>query len=106
MNDVKIYRLLSGEEVIGYVEKEMDGYVILGKPHAMVLQANEQGKPVLMFAPIMISTMTEGNAKLYFSAVAFEPVKVPDPIEKGFRNQTSLIQQPTPQDKSLILGSR
>jgi hypothetical protein len=104
--DVKIYRLLSGEEVIGYVEKEMTGYVILGKPHVMVLQQNQEGKPVLMFAPLMICTMSEGSAKLYFSAISAEPVKVPEPIEKGFRNQTSLIQQVTPQDKSLILGAK
>lgn len=103
--DVKVYRLLSGEEIIGYIKREMEDHVVLAKPHAMVLQQHpETGKPVLMFAPIMISTMSEGEAKIYRTAIAIEPVKVPDQIEKGFMNQTSLIQQPTAEEKSSILS--
>lgn len=105
--EVVILKIFSGEELIGYLNKEMTDHIILGKPHVMVIQPRqEDGKPVLMFAPWMISTMSEGEAKIYRSAIAAEPVKVPEPIAKGFMQQTSSIQQPTAQEKSLILGAR
>jgi len=105
--EVKIYRLLSGEELIGYLKKEMEDHIILGKPHVMVIQQHpESGKSILMFAPWMVSTMSEGDAKVYRSAISAEPVKSPEPIVNGFIQQTSSIQQPTTQEKSLILGAR
>lgn len=108
MSEIKIYKLLSGEELIGYYDGKgtTEDYVTLDKVHVLAPQQTPDGKIVLMFAPWLISAMGEGKVKIYWTSISGEPHKVPDQLATGFRNQTSMIQQPTAQEKSAILVGR
>ena len=108
MTEIRIYKLLSGEEIIGYFKSATDRYVLLSKAHVIVPQQNEQGKIVILFAPWLIASIGgyDGDTELYWNAISGRQVKIPEQMERAFMEQTSGIKQPTAQEKSLILSGR
>lgn len=50
MSDVKIVRLVSGEDVIAYFEEDED-YVLLGSPMCVFFKRLQSGKSMMMMSP-------------------------------------------------------
>jgi hypothetical protein len=69
MNDVKVFKMINGEEIIGELFNWKDGLYELKNPAQIVLQRSEKGMGVAI-APYM--PYADGNVTLYKSAIASE----------------------------------
>jgi hypothetical protein len=83
--DTVSFKLSSGEEIIGRLEKEDDTYYTLKKP--MVLIANPEG---LGLAPFMFSVSPDSKFNLRTSSVSCVS-KTETEIAKQYTSQTSGI---------------
>lgn len=91
MADIKVYKLVSGEEIVGTVVESEQNFVSLEKVRAihLVPQGNNQFGVAMM--PYVTSD-PNGAIKIYAHAVSAEVVKVPADLEKTYMMQTSSIQ--------------
>ena len=69
MANVKVFKLLNGEELIGEVYSEFDGFIKLENPAQIMLQQTQNGVGVGL-APYM--PYVDGHLRLNKSAVAAE----------------------------------
>jgi hypothetical protein len=69
MNDVKVFKMINGEEIIGELFNWKAGEYELKNPAQIVLQRTEKGMGVAI-APYM--PYADGNVTLYKSAIAGE----------------------------------
>jgi hypothetical protein len=69
MNDVKVFKMINGEEIIAELFLWKDGLYELKNPAQIVLQRSDKGMGVAI-APYM--PYADGNVTLYKSAIAAE----------------------------------
>ena len=67
---VVVFKMISGEELIGEVFNDSESYVALKKPAQIMVQQNAQGQMGVGLAPYM--PYVEGNVRLYRNAIASE----------------------------------
>ena len=79
------FKLSSGEEIIGRLEKETDTYYTLKKPMVLIAQAEGLG-----LAPFMFSVSPDTKFNLRTSSVSCVS-KTEDEISKQYTSQTSGI---------------
>tara|TARA_Y100000034_G_C6589343_1_gene255947 strand:- start:113 stop:412 length:300 start_codon:yes stop_codon:yes gene_type:complete len=53
MNEVKVWRLLSGEEVVGIEESSNEKQVVIKKPYVIQLMQGPDGAPQMGMAPLL-----------------------------------------------------
>jgi hypothetical protein len=69
MNNIKVFKLISGEEIIGEVFNNFDQTLELKSPAAIVIQQTQQGVGVGLMPYMAYAT---GNVQLYKNAIASE----------------------------------
>ena len=67
MNEVKVFKMINGEEIIGEVLKENADYLEIKSPAQIILQRTDKGMGVAI-APYM--PYSDGNINLYNGAIA------------------------------------
>jgi hypothetical protein len=70
MSDVKVFKMINGEEIIAEVVKENVSYFELKNPANIMLQQTGNGQMGVGIAPYM--PYATGNVKLYVGAIASE----------------------------------
>ncbi len=86
---VKIFKLVTGEEVIANEESSGCDHIALGKPRVLHLVSTEQGQQAGL-APWII-TAPDASIKIRPDAVIGE-LSCPADVEKAYMQQTSSIQ--------------
>ena len=94
--DIIVVKLVSGEEVIGKLEKESDDFVELGNARSLMMQQGPDGQVGLGMVPFMPSadnptTEIESNVQIYRQFIMARPVTVPKPLEDAYIRSTSKI---------------
>lgn len=69
MDKIKVWMLISGEELIGEVFNDVDDYIEIKTPAVIIMQQTQQGIQMGMM-PSM--PYTEGSVKLFKRAIAKE----------------------------------
>jgi hypothetical protein len=69
MNNIKVFKLISGEEIIAEVFNQFDQYIELKSPATIVIQQTQQGVGVGLMPYMAYAT---GNVQLYKNAIASE----------------------------------
>lgn len=67
MNNIKVFKLISGEEIIGEVFNNFDQSIELKSPATIVIQQTQQGVGVGLMPYMAYAT---GNIHLYKNAIA------------------------------------
>ena len=98
MSDYKLYKLISGEEIIGKVEKEDDSNVVLSTVRLMTVQQHENGNPFVAMIPWMIGAPTSSIELSKSSIIGNLSGDVSSELEKGYIQQTTGIQMATTKD--------
>lgn len=92
MSEIKLYKLLSGQEIIGRVVEEGPGWVVLENVLAfrVVQQGPDQyGLDMVPHSPVL----PEHKWKYFTSAFMGEPAApLPDGLQKAYVQRTSSIQ--------------
>ena len=91
MSDVKLVKLVSGEEVMFKIKDETPSFYVAAKPIAMhvVPQGNEQyGLQLFPFSP----SNPEGDQTIFKSLIVAESVEVPDGLIKAYIQRTTGIE--------------
>ena len=94
--EVRVLKLVSGEEVIGKVEKNEDDFIVLGNARSLMMQQTGDGQVGLGMVPFMPSadnpaTDSESDVKIYKQFIMAEPIAVPSPLEDAYLRSTSKI---------------
>jgi hypothetical protein len=95
--NILVFKLTSGEEVIGSLVEDLDDDVIIGKARVLVMQQTHDGGIGLGMIPFMPSandpsTGMEKDVKIKKCFVMAEPVEVPKSLEDAYLKTTSNIQ--------------
>ena len=70
MNEVKVFKMINGEEIIGELFTWKDGTYEIKNPAQIMLQRSEKGGMGVAIAPYM--PYADGNVNLYKNAIAAE----------------------------------
>lgn len=99
--EIKLFKLLTSEEIVTRVVEENDEYFILEKPRLCAMQQGKDAEgnvgnylvllPWIMYATDP-NTKTEKDIKLYKRVIAGESVEVPIVMEKEYLSTISPIQ--------------
>jgi len=100
-DNIRLFKLVTSEEVVAKVISEKEGHYVLEKPRLCAMQQGkgEDGKignflvllPWIMYATDP-NTGTEKDIKLYKNVIAGEPIGLPLVMEKEYLSVTSTIQ--------------
>lgn len=95
MDEVKMFKLISGEEVIAkYNGPNTDGNHPIERPLAVIAQPNHQtGQVAVGFAPWIIGNNEIAETVLRDSILALDPYKAALELENGYRQAVSPIDQ-------------
>jgi len=96
MNDVRIFKLISGEEIIArYAGTNQDGNHLIEKPLAVIAQPNHQTQQVQIgFAPWCVGNDKITETVLRDCILALDPYEANPELEKGYMQTTSSIALP------------
>lgn len=97
--DVKVFKLLTGEELIAKVSANADGYWHLTKPLGIGIDHQQQR---LVFVPYMPYTSASEEIIIAASSLLFEPVTPIDSITNDYLEATGSVIAPR---KSIIRPS-
>lgn len=86
--DIKSFKLITGEEIIGKVKDGDETTVIVQKPLAVVVQPTPQGLQVAMM-PFMASD-PEGTITLSTDSIIVETTPTSE-LEKGYIERTTSV---------------
>jgi hypothetical protein len=91
MDNVKIVRLQSGEDIIAsYLEDDTDGSVLLSNPMTLIFKRLPTGKAIMMMAPWLPIELVESNsACIYMSDI----LTVVDPKKSLVDYYSNAIQE-------------
>ena len=94
--EVKVVKLVSGEEVIGKLEDTGDDYIVIANARSLMMQQGPDGQVGLGMVPFMPSadnpaTDSESNVKIYSQFIMAEPTTVPSALEDAYLRSTSKI---------------
>lgn len=100
--DVRIFKLLNGEEIICELEGESNKEYKVSAPFGITVNPESKGLvlfpwSVATYSPEKKSININKNAVIFVSTV-------PEAIEKSYIENTTNIIVPTQQEKNLILG--
>lgn len=90
-NDIKLYKLPSGLELIGKVVEEGFGWVILEHVLQFAVEKTGADQYALRLAPYS-PTLPEAKWKYYTNQFLCEAVEVPPGMKKAYISQTTNIQ--------------
>lgn len=91
-NDIRLFILLNGQEVVGRETSHEPTYYVINEPLGIQMVPTQDGSSYgLQLVPFCASG-AEGGYRLYHHAICAEPVNVPIDIEKAYVKQTSKIQ--------------
>jgi flagellar capping protein FliD len=69
MDNIKIVRLQSGEDIIAsYLEDDTDGSVLLSNPMTLIFRRLPTGKAIMMMAPWLPIELVESNSACIYMA--------------------------------------
>ena len=100
-DSLKLFKLLTSEEIVANVVRETDDYFVLDKPRLCAMQQgnDDKGNPgnYLVLLPWIMyatdpTTKTEKDIKLYKRSIAGESMGVPGIMEKEYLSVTTSIQ--------------
>lgn len=88
---IKLYKLPSGQEIIGRLVEEGSSWVVL--EHVLTFRVVQQGPDQygLQLNPLS-PTLPEGKWRFNYSQLLSEAVDVPDSMAKAYLQQVSSIQ--------------
>lgn len=89
--DVKTFKLISGEEVLGKVVSDDDLKIVLEDPRIISLQPTGPGQVTVTFIPFFLSNRKVDKATVNRSAVVAE-TEVEDELRKHYAREVSNIQ--------------
>ena len=88
--EVKAFKVVSGEEVLGrIVEDKTDSYIVKS-PRAIMIQPGPNGQVGITLIPLFASSQ-DGEIEIKKSHIIGEASKVSADLEKGYLEQTSGI---------------
>lgn len=102
MRELKLFKLVTSEEVVTTVVEDNDDYFVLEKPRLCAMQQVQDNEGnitgnYLVLMPWMIyatdpTAKIEKNVKLYKRTIAGEAVEIPTAMEKEYQQHTTGIQ--------------
>lgn len=100
--EIRLYKLFSGEEVVGEFVEETEDYLVLRRPRVMIPTPVGPGQMSIQMAPYVI-TAADTNVRIYLRAIAGEVLNVPKDLEDGYIHQTTGVQiAPAGDRKSVV----
>ena len=93
--NIKVFKLISAEEVVGEVTKNEDDYLMVRKPRVLAMVPAGNGQVGAQLMPYVISA-PDDEIKLYKAGIVGEVQHTPIGLEKGYIENTSSIQLATP----------
>lgn len=95
METVRVFKLVSGEEVIARVEANLDlsvaPYVVLNKPRVITIMPQEGGKVGVALIPLSVNAV-DGEYVIIAGGFIGYPQQVNPNLEKRYLSETSGIQ--------------
>ena len=88
--NIRVFKLISGEEVMGRLVREDKKYYILSKPRAVAIGPGPNGQVSVTLIPLFASSQ-DGDITIYKSGIVAEPDKISLELEKGYIQQTTGI---------------
>mgnify|MGYP006177574769 CR=1 FL=1 len=89
-NDVKILKLITGEEVITRITEGDTGFIILDKPMVLQSVSNQQGKMTMVLIPWMRGAKNLAETEKVTISTEYILVE-DDPIEEIEKDYLSII---------------
>lgn len=95
MSDVKGFKLISGQEIIGQPEVQEDGNVIVKKAAVVVLVRGDSGQSQIQMQPPSILAKGQGPSDIVLERAAIlYQFEIEDEYERGYLGQCSGIFLP------------
>ena len=90
-DDLKLFILINGHELLGKLVSEADDLFVIEQPLGLQVVPQQDGSYGIQLVPFC-SVNAEGEYNIYKHAICSEVKKIPEDIEKAYRRQTSRIQ--------------
>lgn len=90
MIDVRVIKLISGEEVIGRFVSEDDTQLVLERTLSMILQHDQHGNMGMITAPFLMSA-GDRAIKVNKATIVGTPVVIDEGLVKDYLQKTSPI---------------
>lgn len=105
--DIVIFKLVSGDEIIGKLVgwNTETGTLTINKPIVVAMQMVGPQQAQLGFMPFMAASKDDFSLVFASHSYLAHPVLAREDVAKGYINATSSIAVPTAQQAGLILGS-
>lgn len=88
-NEIRVFKLISGEEIVGkVVKKDKEGFVLEKVRTMSLTPTGEQGRVGMNLIPFMLTCM-DGEIVFPESSMLCKPRKIDDNLEKFYLEQTS-----------------
>lgn len=89
MSQIKLYKLATGEEIVGRFVEEEDEFVVLSKIRVMIMQPVGNVQVQIGMVPWTVGS-PDGNIKVYRTTIVGEPIStLPKQLEDGYLANTS-----------------
>jgi hypothetical protein len=79
MSDIKILKLITGEEVLGEIESQSDTEFVISNPVGIAIVPGKNGQPNVGFAPFPLHSAQKKNSTLAFAkkhvVYSYEPAQ-------------------------------
>ena len=90
MNEVRLFILINGHEIIGKVTDETDYIFTFEQPLGLQVVPQQDGSYGIQLVPVC-SVNSDGNHHVYKHAICMEVEKIPEDIAKAYHSRTSRI---------------
>jgi len=95
MEEVRVFKLISGEEVIARVDADIDmataTHLVLNKPRVITIIPNKDGGIGVALIPLSVNAIDDGYVIIAQGFIGY-PEKVNPNLEKRYLSETSSIQ--------------
>ena len=89
-DEIKVFKIATGEEVIARVTSEGLDHYVLSKPRVVAIAPGPGGQMSVTLIPLFASNQ-DGDAKLLKNGVVAEPDSINKELENGYIQQTTGI---------------
>ena len=89
-DEIKVFKLVTGEEVITRVIKEYGDHYTLSKPRVVAIHPGPDGKVAVTLIPLLASSQ-DGDVQIFKSAIIGQAMSTNSEIERGYIEQTTGI---------------
>jgi hypothetical protein len=90
MDNIRVFKIMTGEEIISRVTEETDTTFTLNKPRVVAIAPGPNGQVSVTLIPLFASNQ-DGDAGLEKAAIVAEVSEINDELEKGYIQQTTGI---------------